>query len=165
MYKHEVHKFSTWLKSASHCRSWRKIFQNYSLELVQASLSHFYNNVNTAVDYCTLPVYRHVLSATALDGDVQLNSSSKWLSPQKVPPVRSEFEAWRSNQKGRNGQRKFSCTIMWTEPSLITVQYLYTLDGDVHLSWTSEWLSQRNGPAVRKFPCTIMWTEPRPSRP
>ena len=101
MYKLELHKVFTWLKSASHCRIWRIVFKNYSLQLVQVRLSQCYNKVNTAVDCCAVPVYRHAFYATALDGDVQLNSTFEWLSSQKWPPVRSEFEAWRDNHKDR----------------------------------------------------------------
>jgi len=38
---------------------------------VQSRLYQWYNKVNAAVDYCAVPVYRHILSARTLDGVVQ----------------------------------------------------------------------------------------------
>jgi len=73
--------------------------------MVQVTLSQLYNKVNIAVDYSAVEVYLHTFSATALDGGVQLTSTSEGLSRQNGPPVRSEFEAWRDNHKGRNGQK------------------------------------------------------------
>ena len=73
--KLELHKVFTCLKSASHCRNRRIVFKNYSLQLVQVRLSQCYNDVNTAVDCCAVPVYRHIFSATALVSDMQLSST------------------------------------------------------------------------------------------
>ena len=39
-------------------------------------LSQCYDKVNTVVDYSAVEVYLHAFSATALDGDVQLTSTS-----------------------------------------------------------------------------------------
>jgi hypothetical protein len=45
------------------------------MELVQASLFHYYDQVNIMVDYSGVEVYLHVFSAAALSGDVPLNST------------------------------------------------------------------------------------------
>ena len=102
-----LHKVFTCLKSASHCRNWRIVLKNYSLQLVQVRLSQCYNKLNTAVDYCAVPVYRHIFFATPLDENVQLTSTFEWLSPLIGQPVLSEFEAGRENHKEQCGQRMF----------------------------------------------------------
>jgi hypothetical protein len=62
--------------------------------MVQVKLSQYYDYVHTAVYYCAVQLYLHALSATSLEGDVQLTSTSEWLSQQKGPEVGGEFEAW-----------------------------------------------------------------------
>jgi len=43
---------------------------------VQAKLSQCYDTVHNVFDYCGVEIYLHAFSATALDGDVPLNSIS-----------------------------------------------------------------------------------------
>jgi len=54
-----------------------KNLQNYSLEWVQARLSQCYGKVNIVVDYCAVHVYLHAFSATALEEDLRLTSTSE----------------------------------------------------------------------------------------
>jgi hypothetical protein len=103
--KRMVYKVSTLRKRASHCRNWRKIFQNYSLEPVHVTWSQCYNTVNTTVDYSAVKVYLLAFSATARDGDVQLTSTFNGYFRTEITTgtYRIRGVAW---QKGRIGRKK-----------------------------------------------------------
>jgi len=59
--------------------------ENYSLELVQFRLSHCCDKANNVADYCAVVLYLHAFSATALDEDVQLSSTSiGYFPPDKI---------------------------------------------------------------------------------
>jgi hypothetical protein len=64
---------------ANHYRNWVRIFQNYSLEMLQTKLYQVYGIICIEFDYCVVEVYQHVLPAfpaKAQDGDMLLASTS-----------------------------------------------------------------------------------------
>jgi len=44
--------------------------------MVQARLSHCYDKTNTVFEYCAVEAYLHAFTATAVDGDVPLTSTT-----------------------------------------------------------------------------------------
>jgi len=72
-------------------------------------LSHSYDKENIVSDYYGVELYLHTFSATALDGDVLLNSTiqrSTDIFPQKVPPASTVYGALRDIYKWQFGQEK-----------------------------------------------------------
>jgi len=64
-----------------------EIFQKAYLEMVKATLSQCYNEVNTVFNCSDVDVYFLSLSARALDGDLPLNSTPSRFFQLKEPQV------------------------------------------------------------------------------
>jgi len=84
---------------------------------VLAGLSECYDKVNIVADYCGAEEHLHTFSATASDGDLPLTSNYDG----EVPSRKNHRYALHSKhsvttRKEGLDKRKFSCTIMGTEP-------------------------------------------------
>ena len=103
---------------ANYCRQLSTDFQKYCQELVKANLFQYYNNLNTAVDYCVLWVYIHTLIMMALR-DIPLNSTSYCYCPHKEPPVHPKYQTWHEILIGGVGQVKVLLTNYGNRPTSV----------------------------------------------